>query len=190
MESDIVLASASPRRTQLLQTITKDFIQCPADVDETPSIEEPPESLVTRLSYDKAHSVQQKYPTKLIIGSDTVVTSNATILGKPKDFSDFLNMMKLLSGTTHEVFTGVCVLYGDKRYDSVVVTQVNMSEITESEAFEYWHSNEPADKAGGYAIQGIGGKFVVSIDGSFSSVVGLPLYETKQLIEQAMGSRL
>ncbi len=190
MRSNIVLASASPRRKQLLQNVINDFIQCPADVDETPSTNESPESLVARLSFAKARAVLYKYPGKLIIGSDTVIASSGKILGKPKDYSDFLSMMQLLSGSTHEVFTGVCVLFDDKRYETVVVTKVTMCNVTERQASDYWLTGEPADKAGGYAIQGIGGKFVISINGSVSAVVGLPLHETKQLLERAMGSRL
>jgi septum formation protein len=186
----IVLASASPRRQQLLAYIVEQFTIEVADVDETPKKNESAYDLVERLAKMKAQFISDKFsldpsaPDVMVIGSDTVVAKADGILGKPIDYNDFAHMMKTLSDDSHQVYTGVCVVCGDVVVHDVVITQVLMSEITEQDMADYWTTNEPQDKAGGYAIQGIGGKFVKEIKGSFSAVVGLPLFETKHLIAQ------
>lgn len=184
----VVLASASPRRKELLAHIVEHFTIEPANVDETPIVNESPSELVRRLAMSKAEYVAKKQSGTLVIGSDTIVAVNNKILGKPQDYNDFINMMKLLSNNTHKVYTGICVYntcQSTKPYlDEVIITDVTMAEINSEDTLAYWLTGEPQDKAGGYAIQGIGGKFVKSIDGSFSAVVGLPIYETKQLIQK------
>lgn len=184
----VVLASASPRRKELLGHIVDNFSIAPADIDETPLINESPKDLVSRLAIGKAEFVARNLSGKLVIGSDTVVAINNNILGKPINYEDFIAKMELLSNNTHKVYTGICVFdtsQAKKPYlDEVLVTDVTMAEIDASEARSYWLTGEPKDKAGGYAIQGIGGKFVKSINGSFSAVVGLPIYETKKMIQK------
>jgi septum formation protein len=184
----VVLASASPRRKELLGHIVDNFTIAPADIDETPLINESPRELVSRLALGKAEYVARNLSGKLVIGSDTVVAINDNILGKPTDYDDFITKMELLSNNTHKVYTAICVFdtsQAKKPYlVEVLVTDVTMAEIDVNEAQSYWLTGEPKDKAGGYAIQGIGGKFVKSINGSFSAVVGLPIYETKKMIQK------
>jgi septum formation protein len=184
----VVLASASPRRKELLGHIVDNFTIAPADIDETPLINESPRELVSRLALGKAEYVARNLSGKLVIGSDTVVAINDNILGKPTDYDDFITKMELLSNNTHKVYTAICVFdtsQAKKPYlEEVLVTDVTMAEIDVNEAQSYWLTGEPKDKAGGYAIQGIGGKFVKSINGSFSAVVGLPIYETKKMIQK------
>lgn len=184
----VILASASPRRKELLSHIVDEFSVKPANIDETPFSNESPSKLVSRLATSKAEYVAKKHSGCLVIGSDTVVAINDIILGKPKDFNDFTNMMQMLSNNTHTVYTGVCIFNTSRAtrlyLDKVLVTDVTMATIHASDALSYWQTGEPQDKAGGYAIQGIGTKFVKSINGSFSAVVGLPVYETQQLINE------
>ncbi|MGB3725803.1 MAG: Maf family protein [Glaciecola sp.] len=182
MLTPVILASASPRRQALLSYILEQFDIVPADIDETSLKDESPRDLVERLAKTKAQVVLQQFPEKLIIGSDTVVARDETALGKPVNEADFMQMMSFLSNAWHHVFTGICVCTMSHTYTGVVVTRVKMSNISEQDAIKYWRTDEPKDKAGGYAIQGIGGQFVEKIDGSFSAVVGLPLCETKQLL--------
>jgi septum formation protein len=181
-KSSVVLASASPRRKELLSYICANFICHPADIDETPREHESATQLVERLAREKAQHVCHQYPNDIVIGSDTVVAVKGKILGKPIDYTDFTSMMTLLSDSVHQVYTGVCVLQQGQIHCTTVTTEVKMMNITAQDIESYWQSDEPQDKAGGYAIQGIGGQFVVSINGSFSAVVGLPLFETKQLL--------
>lgn len=184
MSTSIVLASASPRRKELLSHIVERFVVQSADVDESILPNETPEILVERLAKSKAQVIADQYPDSLVIGSDTVVAYEESILGKPLNQQNFLSMMQLLSNKWHQVFTGVCVIHKGELLSQVVVTKVKMTNITQADALAYWLTKEPEDKAGGYAIQGIGGQFVEKIEGSFSAVVGLPLLETKQLIAQ------
>ena len=189
MAISIILASASPRRRELMSHIVSEFEVAAADVDETPKKDESASNLVERLAQMKAQCIMQSLPDKvraqnLVIGSDTVVAHPQEILGKPLDYNDFKRMMGLLSNTTHQVYTGVCVLLGSALLSQVVVSDVTMATISEDDIERYWATREPTDKAGGYAIQGIGGQFVKSIKGSFSAVVGLPLFETKTLIQE------
>lgn len=184
MQIPIILASASPRRKHLLAHLLNDFAIQAADVDESIYEGEKPKELVERLAKKKAKAIMMNNPNSAVIGSDTVVACNEQILGKPQSFDDFSNMMHLLSDKWHQVFTGVCILYENRVLSKTVITSVKMTGISPQEAADYWATNEPQDKAGGYAIQGIGGQFVEQIKGSFSAVVGLPLLETKQLLQQ------
>jgi septum formation protein len=184
----IILASASPRRQELLCYIADNFTCESADIDETPIENESALCLVERLASAKAQAISLSNNKALIVGSDTVIALDNIILGKPKGYDDFACMMRMLSNRQHEVYTGVSVLNtASMRFvKQVVVTQVTMGEISSASALDYWQTGEPADKAGGYAIQGIGGRYVKSINGSFSAVVGLPVYETKLLLLQAI----
>lgn len=184
----VVLGSASPRRRELLSYIVPALAFDTADIDETPYARESALALVNRLANTKAEVVAKRHPNSLVVGSDTIVAIDDIILGKPSDLQDFMYMMQLLSNRRHQVYTGVSVINTatNKVCNKVLVTQVDMGEISANSALDYWHTGEPADKAGGYAIQGIGGRYVKSISGSLSCVIGLPIYETKQLLEQAI----
>jgi septum formation protein len=182
----VVLASASPRRRELVAYIAAELSFDSADIDETPFPHESPHDLVLRLALSKAQSVAKRHPRSLVIGSDTVISVGDTILGKPYDLTDFRRMMTLLSNTQHQVYTGVAVIntVSMRTLNKVLITHVNMGEISSQSALSYWQTGEPHDKAGGYAIQGIGGKYVKSISGSISAVIGIPIYETKELLTQ------
>lgn len=202
----LILASASPRRQSLLAQVVDKFDIKVADVDETPEKSEQAHNLVERLALFKAQHVMSQCAKEsisaelsikqhLLIGSDTVVAQGSSIFGKPKDYNDFVCIMQQLSGREHTVFTGVCVVSANNDfseftlYSKVIETKVSMAHISEQEKRDYWETKEPQDKAGGYAIQGIGGQFVKEITGSFSAVVGLPLFETKQLLQAAISSQ-
>ena len=193
MKTNIILASASPRRKELLEQIGISFKIHAADIDESPLNTEQPSKYVSRMASSKAYEVWKKIAASLagtrtlVLASDTSVVLNDEIFGKPETKLDFLRMMARLSGQTHEVITSVHVLElvgsGIKSEKEIsVVTKVSFKSITMQEMECYWRTGEPADKAGGYGIQGRGALFVQSIEGSYSSVVGLPLKETAELL--------
>ncbi len=155
-----------------------------ADVDESALNDEPPAILVKRLAELKAASVDRA-SDELILAADTVICLDGEPLGKPTDKRHCIDMLMSLSGRSHEVVTGVCVLQDHQMLSTTVTTVVSMGVISKMMALRYWDSGEPCDKAGGYAIQGYGAVFVKRIEGSYSNVVGLPLYETAQLLEQS-----
>ncbi len=180
----LILASSSPRRKELLSYLDIPFTCLPADVDETILVGETPEQVVSRLSRMKADLIAKQNPSDFVIGSDTIVAiensnNKFEILGKPIDKKDALRMLKLLQGKIHLVFTGISLLCLDKNYsfDKVVVSKVKFINLSEEEIITYIETGEPMDKAGAYALQGIGCRFIDSIEGSFSSVIGLPLAE-------------
>ncbi|MFC3123026.1 Maf family protein [Agaribacter flavus] len=188
--SKLILASASPRRAHLLGHLVSDFEVIAADVDETVKAMELPDALVSRLAALKAKAVYDLQETSsrrsiAVLGSDTVVAADDRILCKPTNFKDFHEMMSILSNSVHQVYTGVCLIHEKLQQSIVVKTEVYFSPISEMEIEDYWQTGEPQDKAGGYAIQGVGGKFVERIHGSYSAVVGLPLVETKNLLSEA-----
>ena len=181
----LYLASASPRRKELLAQLGYQFSQFSVDADETPLADEKPIQLVTRLARLKAQSgVAMGYTDKPVLGSDTVVVVDDQALGKPRDKADFMAMMQQLSGRTHQVMTAVALASNDKVLSEVVITDVTFKPLSNAEILAYWDSGEPQDKAGGYGIQGQGGRFVTEIRGSYFAVVGLPLYETDELIQR------
>lgn len=171
----IILASASPRRQELLSNITTDFTVCPADADETLpeglSIEKQIETLAKR----KAEAVLEQNPDKIVIGSDTMVVVDNKPLGKPKDKEDAIRMLKMLSGRKHKVITGVAVLCKEKKLINHRTTKVKFRVLTEHEIESYVATGEPMDKAGAYGIQGLGSVLVEGIEGDYFSVVGLPV---------------
>lgn len=185
----LVLASASPRRVELLKQIGVEFTQAPANVNEDVHDNEQAADYVLRLAREKAFLVAFTQPDKYVLGSDTTVHINGTILGKPTDFDDFMTMMALLSGQTHEVITAVCIATigntGLDMSEAVVTSKVTFGELSEQQRLAYWESGEPIGKAGGYAIQGIGGQFVKHIDGSYSGIVGLPLAQTVACLQES-----
>ncbi len=180
----LILASASPRRIELLQQLGWNFITQAADIDETPLADEIPQQLVCRLAEQKAQTVylKQQDPAVAVLGADTIVVVEQQILGKPRDYADSLRMLSLLSAKQHQVMTAITLYYNNQAHTQLVCTEVFFSSVTEAQIAAYWDSNEPCDKAGSYAIQGLGGKFVERIEGSYSSVVGLPLVETDRLL--------
>lgn len=187
MSKSLVLASASPRRTALLTQLGIAHQIQAADIDETPLDNELPMQIVTRLAAAKAakvfHSLSSKLqPTTVVLAADTLIALGNDTLGKPEDEADFNAMMTRLSGSYHEVITALSVHSAEQQQTQAVVTKVEFAPMSQADISRYWQSGEPCDKAGGYAIQGLGGEFVVAIEGSYSSVVGLPLYETKQLL--------
>jgi septum formation protein len=152
-------------------------------VDETPLVGEPPRELVLRVARDKALAGRQapKAGGSPVLAADTAVVIDGRILGKPRDRSDALAMLALLSGREHQVFTGVALANREVRTD-LSISRVRFRELSPVEAAAYWATGEPADKAGAYGIQGLGAVFVAELRGSFSGVMGLPLFETAQLL--------
>lgn len=180
----LVLASSSPRRREILAALGADFEVRPADVDESRRPRETPEAMVLRLATAKAAAVDVA-PGTVVLGADTAVVLDDEWFGKPAGEAEALAMLERLSGRTHEVLSGVAVRAGEYRAQALSRTAVRFREITGDEARRYWKSGEPAGKAGAYAIQGFGGLFVASIMGSYSGVVGLPVFETAVLLRDA-----
>ncbi|MCG9758299.1 MULTISPECIES: Maf family protein [Pseudoalteromonas] len=185
MSISLYLASASPRRKALLSQLGYSFEQFSVDADESPLDDETALQLVERLARLKAQSgVALGYTDRPVLGSDTVVVIDGEALGKPRDKADFKAMMQRLSGNTHQVMTAIAIADSSKVLSDVIVTNVTFKTLSETEIEAYWDTNEPQDKAGGYGIQGVGGRFVTEIQGSYFAVVGLPLYETDELIQR------
>lgn len=174
------LASSSPRRHEILTALGLSFTAGGVDVDEQRRPGEAPDAMVLRLAALKARSAG--VDSDVILGADTAVVLDDLVFGKPRDATDALAMLAQLSGRRHQVMTGVAVLAGADLQSTFSVTDVLFREIRPDEAHRYWQSGEPRDKAGAYAIQGLGGAFVESISGSYSGVVGLPAFETAQLL--------
>lgn len=183
--SPLFLASASPRRRELLVQIGVDFSLLNAPIDETPLLGELPGAYVERLALAKARAGLATLPTgnaAVVLGADTAVILDGRILGKPVDKQDALAMLAGLSGREHQVLTAIALASADQVRVLSVSSQVRFRPIPAAQARAYWASGEPQDKAGGYAIQGLGAIFVESLQGSYSAVVGLPLCETAQLL--------
>ena len=178
------LASSSPRRKELLAALGLDFTAAGVDVEEIRLPGESPRDMVMRLAVAKAEAADVPAETA-VLGSDTAVVFGDTVFGKPRDEADCLAILASLSGKTHEVMTGVALAGASGTRSVVSVTEVRFREIGRDEALAYWQSGEPADKAGAYGIQGLGGVFVESIKGSYSGVVGLPVFETAKLLAEA-----
>ena len=185
--TSIVLASRSPRRSELLTKLGVDIEIVPADIDESPFDREDPVVYVERLARSKAQTVAAKFPHRVVLAADTTVDIDGRILGQPVDEADMRRMLRELSGRTHRVHTGVAVVSGESdgrgRIEAVVVTSlVTFHPITETTLDWYIGTGEPWGKAGSYAIQGLGGTLVASTRGSMSNIIGLPLRETARLL--------
>jgi len=181
----IILASASPRRVELLQQIQVGFIQQVADIDETHQAGETASHFVSRLSHEKAQAIQGKNPEGLpVLGSDTIVVIDEHILGKPEDNQHAVEMLSLLSGHTHQVMTAVTLVTQKQAKTSLNVSDVTFMTLNKKTMDAYVRTGESIGKAGAYAIQGIAGQFITEIRGSYSSIMGLPLYETRKLLEE------
>lgn len=182
---NLILASQSPRRRVLLSQLGYQFTSCPADIDEQVTGEENPQQYVERLAQEKAQYIaKNQLDTTLVLGSDTCVVYQGEILGKPENLEQCLDFLLALSGNIHQVFTAITVVQGKLSKSVVVSTDVEFKILTAKEIENYWQTGEPQDKAGAYGIQGIGGQFVKRINGSYSAVVGLPLYETAKLLAE------
>ncbi|MGM0480802.1 MAG: Maf family protein [Pseudomonadota bacterium] len=190
----LILASASPRRRQLLQQIRSEFSCLVPAVEEQQQPHESASVYVQRLAFDKAGAVAATLDSPaLVLGADTLIDFNGKVLEKPRDKSHFMSMMARLSGQCHQVRTAVAVVAcnplahvqsGSQSAVIEVVTDIEFGRISTQQAERYWDTGEPADKAGGYAIQGGAARFVKSINGSYTGVVGLPLYQTDALLER------
>jgi len=171
----LVLASASPRRQELLRNAGITFEVQPADIPEDPLPGEPAKACAERLAREKALAVAGQRPHDFVLGADTVVVVDGQILGKPTDAADAARMLRMLSGREHQVITGVCLVVVGKPLVASETTLVTVSEITDKEIADYVASGEPIDKAGAYAIQGIASRWIPRIEGDYSNVVGLPV---------------
>lgn len=189
MKNSLILASGSPRRKELLSQLGYDFTILISDIEEQIQQGEVADAYVQRLASDKAEAVYQSLSDKekletVVLGADTVVTIGNRVLEKPKNLHHSAEMLSELSGQKHQVMTAVCVRGHQGAQTIICITDVWFKTISQQEIEEYWLTGEPCDKAGSYGIQGIGGKFVTRIEGSYHSVVGLPMYETEQLLRQ------
>ncbi|WP_373941740.1 Maf-like protein [Vibrio chagasii] len=193
----LVLASGSPRRKELLSQLGYEFSVLVTDVEECKHVQETAEEYVKRLSLDKALAALSLLTTNpsekqhvasgsdtVVLGSDTVVVSQGQVLEKPADFSDSKRMLTQLANGRHQVMTAVSVVSQEKQKTEIVITDVWFKPLSEKEIEQYWQTGEPCDKAGSYGIQGLGGRFVTRIEGSYYAVVGLPLFETDQLLQE------
>ena len=186
----IYLASGSPRRREILENLGFTVHRLPADIDETPKEGEAAVEYVRRMACEKNQAAVAQWfaaydqePEFAVLTADTTVADGEAILGKPESEADAVDMLERLSGRTHQVLTAVCVYWQGVRYDVVQTSEVRFKTLTAEEIAAYVASGEPMDKAGAYGIQGLGGVFVEHLQGSFTGVMGLPVYETAQLLK-------
>ena len=182
----LILASASPRRAELLDAAGITFEVVPAEVDETPYPGEPTQSYVLRVARAKARAAAAAVgnSASAVLGADTVVVARGEMLTKPQDRDDAVRMLKLLSGVVHEVFTGVVILTDARELSEAVCTRVYVSPLSDGEIDWYVATGEPDDKAGAYAIQGRAARFIDRIEGSYSNVVGLPVATVYRMLKE------
>lgn len=182
MPPQLILASASPRRSELLNQIGIRHLLQPVDIDETPYAHEAPADYVQRVASAKsAACLAVSNPHLPVLSADTSVVCDGEILGKPRDLAHAREMLGRLSGRCHEVYSAVS-LRGVRQQSALSVSQVRFRCLDPKEIESYWRTGEPCDKAGGYGIQGLGSVFIEAITGSYSGVMGLPLFETAQLL--------
>ena len=187
----IILASASSRRAELLLQLGLKFEVKPADIDESVHAGETDADYVQRMALEKGEEVRQCcHPEDVVISADTVVCIDQQILGKPKNEENAIQMLTSLSGCVHTVLTAVVVSQSEYLGYSLSKSMVTFRALSQDEIKRYWQTGEPQDKAGAYAIQGLGAMFVKNLQGSFSGVMGLPIYETAQLLKRARVSLL
>ena len=187
-QAGLILASASPRRKQLLQDVGLQFTVKAADIDESRLAGEEIRCWLARVAERKARVVaadQGDDGTLAVLAADTCVVLGEEVFGKPENLADAIKMWQALSGRVHQVMTSVCLQYRGTADTRIVVTEVEFDAITESQMQRYWQTGEPVDKAGAYAIQGIASAWVKLIRGSYSNVVGLPLREVNQMLCRA-----
>lgn len=179
----IILASGSPRRAELMRRMVLPFKAIQVDVDE--HLQGAPKDVVSALAQRKARAAQAKHPDHFILAADTLVHVTGETLGKPRDRQDAMRMLRLLSGREHQVLTGVCVLKGNHCQVRAVSTRVRFVSLDDKALAAYVDTGEPMDKAGAYAIQGMGGMYVEAIQGSPSNVIGLPMHTVRALLTTA-----
>lgn len=180
----LLLASGSPRRADLLRQLGVSFDICAVDIDESPHMGENPVAYVERMAIEKSAAAQVLFGERTILTADTAIALDNEILGKPNSLAEAAEMLRKLSGREHKVLSAVCVLRGMQNELCLSASTVRFAELDNYMITEYLRCNESLDKAGGYAIQGAAAAFVESIHGSYTGIVGLPLCETRQLLEQ------
>ena len=186
----LVLASASPRRRELLKNAGIPFIVQPSEIPELPREGEAPQACAERLAREKALDVFRQRPQDFVLGADTIVIVGGQILGKPRDVVDAARILRLLSGRTHQVITGVCLIGPDRKGRSSLrdtrseTTLVTMSELSDEDIQSYIATGEPLDKAGAYAIQGIASRWISRIEGDYFNVVGLPVSLVYRMLQE------
>lgn len=186
VKNNLILASASPRRLELLKQVGIVPQQVvAADIDETPHKAELPAKYAARLAQEKAAVVAAKFPNDIVLAADTVVACGRKIFPKAEDAKTATMCLKHLSGRRHRVYTAICVMKNDKKYEDIVLTQLKMNRLSDKQIADYVASKQWEGKAGGYGIQGTAEAFIPWISGSYSNVVGLPLYETLKLLARA-----
>ena len=183
-KKQLILASASPRRRELLKLMGIDFVACPVDADE--HMTGAPDQVVMALAERKARAAAILHPGQTVLGADTLVSCAGETLGKPRDAKDAARMLRLLSGNENTVYTGVCVIDGESGRIDVAFDRalVHFVEMDEASIQRYVQSGEPLDKAGAYGVQGMGGMFVSDIEGSPSNVIGLPMHLVRQMLRR------
>ena len=185
--AQLILASASPRRRELLEQIGLHYVVQVADIDESPLPHETATALVKRLALEKAQAVWNLSDKRLpVLGADTLGLLADELLVKPKDFADAQRMLRQMSNQWHDIYTAVALVNQQQQEVRLNHSRVKLRNIADDEILAYWQSGEPQDKAGAYAIQGRAAIFVERLEGSYSAVMGLPLFETAQLL-QALG---
>ena len=189
----LILASASPRRQELLQNAGIEFTVQPAYISETRQPHEAPADYARRLALEKARNIFRKFsksdPGVIVLGADTVVVIDNDVLGKPENQSEAASMLRKLSGKTHQVISAICLVYAKGERVAHEITKVDMNEISEEQITTYVASGEPMDKAGAYAIQGSASKWIPRIEGCYFNVVGLPVARVWQLLQEIAGEK-
>ncbi len=183
---NIILASASPRRKEILENVNLKFTVIASDIEEVILENEPPKDLVMRLAFEKCMDVAIKNKDDLVIGADTIVVLDNKVLGKPKNEEDAYNMIKSLSNKKHQVITGISLinLSSDKKVIDYVVSEVTFKDLSDELIRDYISTNESLDKAGAYGIQGYGSLLVESINGDYFNIVGLPISKISNLLKE------
>ena len=181
----LILASASPRRAQILEAVGWEFEKHAANIDETELPREKPADYVQRLAVEKAVAVVEKYKNRLVLGADTIVVIEDKIIGKPKDLADARKMLRLLSGNWHEVLTGVAIVKDEEISVGLQTTRVKFAELTEAKIEFLIERGEPLDKAGAYAVQAQAALFIEQIKGDYWNVVGLPVNLVYELVSRS-----
>lgn len=191
MSFDLYLASASPRRKELLESMGLRVHCCPADIDESPKKNELPEDYVLRLALEKSktslHSLDKPIDKTPCLGADTIVVCSGELFGKPQNKDDAMRMWRAMSGGKHQVLTAIAFVslsnHVLEQHTALSVSHVAFKSLSDDEMEAYWQSGEPQDKAGAYGIQGRASAWVESIEGSYSGIMGLPLFETNQVLK-------
>jgi len=187
MKNKIILASASPRRKELMRKIVKDFRVVESGVDESGIKADSPYVFVRKAAIAKAQAVAAKHKDSIVIGADTIVLLGKKILGKPKNKKDAITMLKSLSGRTHQVATGIAVVFpGANTVSQVVITRIKTQKISDKDIIAYVNTGAPLDKAGAYGIQEIEALFIDKIEGDYDNVVGLPVNALKNILNNVV----